>query len=792
MKKFILVCSLILINYLAFFAQERSVKDLYFSAEALLDAGNYSDALINYQELLNMHPENANYNFKVGYCLVNTILEKDKAIQYLEKASKNTTDNYTGDSEKETKAPIDVLYWLGKAYHINYKFDDAIKSFTEYKATIDASNHDLIAEVDHMIEYCNNGKELIKNPVKFNITNLGSGINTAFSEHSPVFSADESVLIFTSKREGTTGSKKFENGEFYEDIYLSNKNTDGTWSSPNSIGTNINTTENEATIGLSIDGQTLFIYKDDNGDGNIYSSQLNGDVWTTPEKLGSTVNTKSRETHACLSADGRYLYFTSDRKSGYGGLDIYVVKRLPNGQWSEAQNLGPKINSKYNEEGPFIHPDGVTLFFSSEGHKSMGGYDIFYSVIDNETRLCTEAKNIGYPINTTENDVFYVPTPDGKRAYYASYQADGVGSSDLYLISLPETQDKPLTVISGIIEKTDKTIPKNVSITVTNLKDKSVVGNYTPNSKTGKFLFILTPGEYNVLYESADNLYFSENITVEEGSAYKQINKAVNLAPVLIGDKNETFIAEFEKGSSKSNGQIDEEIGKINELLSRNKQLIVDIKLPDGSKDKKLNEARKKTISESLISKGIDNYRIMSGLKSSPDQDNIVTVNIAEKEAILASNTNKNPDNANNVKNNEIVKASGTGTDVEIDNVFFDFNKDQTSEYYDNLNKLAGYLVENQNAIIEIHGYTDLQGDEEYNMQLSVRRASFVRDYLITKGAKKESIKIKGFGESNQIAVDLCPESRKFNRRVEFKVTLQGAKTLFVKQINVPSNYKIK
>ncbi|OFX16495.1 MAG: hypothetical protein A2033_10980 [Bacteroidetes bacterium GWA2_31_9] len=791
MKKIIYVISLLLIGNMPFYGQEKSFKDIYYNAESFLDAGNYSEALTNYQELSKMQPDNDNINFKIGFCYVNTILDKDKSIQYLEKASKNISEAYNGDSEKENKAPVDVLYWLGKAYHVNYKFEEAIKVLNEFRPKIEVGNPDLMADVDKTINYCQNGIELIKKPVKFNITNLGSGINTEFSEHSPVFSADESVLIFTSKREGTTGGKKLENGEFYEDIYISNKNENGSWSSPNSIGTNINTDENEATIGLSIDGQTLFIYKDDNGDGNIYSSQLNGDVWSVPEKLGPTINTKSRETHACLSADGRYLYFTSDRKGGLGGLDIYVVKRLPNGQWSDAQNLGSKINTPNNEEGPFIHPDGVTLFFSSEGHKSLGGYDIFYSVIDNDTRSCSEAKNIGYPINTTENDVFYVPTPDGKRAYYSSYQANGLGSSDLYLITLPESQEKPLVVMSGKIETNSNTIPKNVTITVTNLVDQSVVGNYTPNSKTGKYLFILTPGKYNVLYESDDNLYFSENITVEEGSAYQEINKAINLSPVLIGDKSETYLAEFDAKSSTVNDKIEAELSKLYELLKRNKQLIVDIQLPSDSKNKKLNDSRKKSVVDNLEKRGLDKYRTMSDLKVSKDQDNVVVLKIVESTDILATNDGNKNNTDNTDATNKVVKAVGTGNDVEIDNVFFDFNKAQTTEYYENLNKLAGYLVENNTAIIEMYGYTDLQGDEDYNMQLSIRRASFVKDYLIEKGVSKEAMKIKGFGESNQIAIDLCPESRKYNRRVEFKVTIQGNKKLTIKQINVPENYKI-
>lgn len=797
MKKLYLLISLVFVISLNINAQTKSYKELYFEAESYLDAGNYNEALNIYLDLLQKDNENANINFKIGFCYVNTILDKDKAIPYLEKAAKNISNSYNGDNEKEKKAPIDVLFWLGKAYHVNYKFNEAIAKLNEFKSMISQDNIDIINQINQTIEYCKNGIELVKNPVKFNITNLGSGINTEYSEHSPVFSADESVLIFTSKREGTTGNLKLDNGEFYEDIYITNKRENGMWDTPKTIGTNINTESNEATIGLSVDGQTLFIYKDDNGDGNIYISTLNGDVWSTPTKLGPTINTKSKETHASLSADGRFLYFTSDRKGGYGGLDIYVVKRLPNGEWSEAQNLGPKINSPLNEEGPYIHPDGVTLFYSSEGGKSMGGYDIFFTVIDNESRTCEEPTNIGYPINTTQNDVFYVPTPDGRRAYYASYQEGGIGSSDLYLITLPDSKEKPLTVMSGVITMSSGKKPINVNITVTDMKNQNVVGVYAPNSKTGKFLFILTPGEYNVLYESDDNLYFSENIVVEEQSSYKQINKAINLSPIVIGDPHEKYYAEFDKNSSKLNDKINDELTKLYDLLNINKHLVLDIIFPESNTNKKLNTARKKEIISYMENKGIDIYRIMSDLPVSPEQDNIVELHITEKDDVLASNnvvknTNTTNNNTNNNTNNTTTNNTQvSGSDIVISNIFFDFDKAQTDEYYNTLNKLSEYMIANKDAIIEIHGYTDLQGDENYNIQLSLRRANFAKDYLVKKGVSKDALKIKGFGESNQISADYSPDSRKYNRRVEFKVLVQGNYKLTVEPVAVPEKYKL-
>lgn len=782
------------------FSQEESkdIKDKYLQAETYMDDGNFTEALKIYEELIKIDPENANYNFKIGFCYLNTVLEKEKAIPYLKKASTNTSIDYDPISPKERKAPIDALYYLGKAFHVNEKFKEAIDVLNEFRAEILEGNPDLLENVDRTINYSMNGMELVKYPVNFTITNLGASINSEYTEHSPVFSADESVLIYTSKREGSTGDLKTDDGQYYEDIYISTKDGNEMWTAPKSIGTNINTEGHEATIGLSVDGQQLFIYKDDNGDGNIYSSFLNGDEWSVPEKLGENINSKSRETHASISADGNYLYFTSDRKGGYGGLDIYVSKKLPNGKWGSVQNLGPKINTKYNEEGPFIHPDGVTLFFSSEGHNSMGGYDIFYATVDNETRTCSDPTNIGYPINSTEDDVFYMPTPDGKRAYYASYKSEGLGNTDIYLITLADTKEKPLTVMTGVITLSNGEPPTDINITVTDLKKQEVVGIYTPNSKTGKYLFILTPGIYNILFESSSNdLYHSENITVEEGSSYKQINKPIELKPIVIGNTTEKYFAEFLKQESKIDDVVKEKLDLVANILNSSKHLIVDIEtLSEFKKDKALAEKREKAVSDYLVSKGIDLYRIMSALPIAPDQDNVIQVSIGEREELIAANNTNNNNNSNNTNNNQQNNdpkntAPTNPNDVTITNIFFDFDKDQTSEYYTNMDKLASYLVTNTEAKVEIHGYTDLQGDEEYNNQLSIRRAKFAKDYLVNKGCNKSNISIKGFGETNQISSDLNPDSRKYNRRVEFKVLKQGTYKLTVEPIKVPKAYQL-
>ncbi len=207
------------------------------------------------------------------------------------------------------------------------------------------------------------------------ITNLGDKVNSAYADYKPVLTADESQLIFTSRREGSTGDAVNAEGKYFEDIYVSNFEN-GEWTVPKSIGPTINTDDHEATVGLSADGQQLYVYKFLEGSGDIYMSNLMGANWMEPQKMGSDINLKSWESHASISADSKYLFFTSDREGGYGGSDIYYCQRLPDGSWGLAINMGPMVNSSYDEDGGYMHPDGQNFFFSSKGHNTMGGYDI--------------------------------------------------------------------------------------------------------------------------------------------------------------------------------------------------------------------------------------------------------------------------------------------------------------------------------------------------------------------------------------------------------------------------------
>jgi len=601
------------------FAQNIEIQD---PAKAFKLANNFM-LNQNFQQAIklltladSLDPNNANINFKLGYCYLNSLNGKKKAEAHLEKAVKNISQKYKDNTFKERSAPPIAWFYLGQAYHINNKFDQAIEAFNKFREFTEPNNLNLDAEINRHIQYCINGKMLTAAPIAMEVKNIGKTINSEFPEYAPVISADESVLIFTSRRPNTTGGKIAEDGSFFEDIYIS-YNQNGEWTEPKSIGENINTPGHEATIGLSVDGQQLLIYKDDNGDGNIYYSKLDGDTWQAPIKLSDNINSKSWESHASISSDGNTLYFTSNRKGGYGGRDIYFSRKLPNGEWGLPINMGPKINTPYDEEGPFIHPDNRTLFFSSKGHNSMGGFDVFISLKD-ENGNWSQAMNLGYPLNSSDDDVFYVLSADGKRAYYSSIKEDSYGDKDIYVASFIEFKEKPLALIKGTVKDANGNVPKDVVITVSNNVTGEVVGTYIPNSKTGNYLFILPPGaNYNITYEAEGYLFKSENIDIPEDANYFQINKAIELEPIQIGSKivlNNIFF-DFDKATLRDISKI--ELEKLTKLMVNNPKIIVEISGHTDAKGNenynlKLSQDRAQAVVNYLITRGIDKNRMIA------------------------------------------------------------------------------------------------------------------------------------------------------------------------------------
>ena len=511
----------------------------FTEANQLMEEKQWNSAIAIWNELLQSDTYNANINYKIGCCYMETATEKLKSLPHLKAAiSEGVVFDYEPYMASEKRAPVEAMYVLGRAYHLNSELDLAIKTFQELKSMLPPKHH-MRKQCERQMDMCEEAKKQIADPKPFIINNLGPVVNTNANEYSPVISIDESALFFTARKLRADSSNVLltdsDTGELREDIYVSYKDQSGNWMSPERL--NIDNDDHSATISVSPDGQTLYIYYDEEGNGQIYQSVLIGETWSDPELLGSDINSDAWETHVTVSADGSLLYFVSDREKGYGGRDIYRCVKLPDGQWSKALPLGPVINTQYEEDSPFLSPDGKTLYFSSTGHNSIGGFDIFYCMLGEDGEWTTPV-NMGYPLNTVDDDVFFVPTADGRRAYYSSRKEEGYGLKDIYVLELPEPMVTDLSVLKGYIFPPEgEVLPDDTYVLLTN-QSSAEVTEYRPRKRDGAYVAILSPCvAYSIEYVVEGKIVHQELINVPCESAYNEIEKEIYLLPLYLGGK---------------------------------------------------------------------------------------------------------------------------------------------------------------------------------------------------------------------------------------------------------------
>ncbi|MBK7945857.1 MAG: PD40 domain-containing protein [Flavobacteriales bacterium] len=526
----------------------------------LMEEKLFNQAAEIWKELLATDTDNANLNYKLGLCYYSSYNQKAKALPYLERASElRKSGSYGGFNQsgydpfepRERNAPVEVDYYLGRTYHLNEQFDKADLFYQKFLDGVDA-RHAMRPLAARGKEQTASARELRKNPVGYQVSNVGPVINNDHPDFSPVLSVDGNALFYTSRRIRPDSSNKTIldpiAGLPFENIYVSYKDREGNWQAPELLNINPSGAGHLASVNVAADGQTLYIYRDDGGDGNIYESKLVGEVWSDPVLMGSDINTRSWETHGALTADGNTFYFISNRPGGKGGRDIYRVVRLPNGAWSKAQNLGSVVNTAYDEDGVFIHPNGRTMYFGSVGHNSMGGFDIFKTELQDDGTW-TPPVNLGYPLNTVDDDVFFITTADGRRGYFSSDQMGGHGEKDIYFVDFPsDAESEGLAVLKGfIIPAPGEGLPPSTILYVTD-KSTGEVKTYKPRQRDGVYVAILPPcREYNLDYRVNDKTVHTEDIFVECESAYQEINKEIYLSPVSLGGP--ASIVDLPKGS---------------------------------------------------------------------------------------------------------------------------------------------------------------------------------------------------------------------------------------------------
>ncbi len=573
----------------------------------VFNEGNITDGLELYQKAYEFNPNNSELNFKIGFCYYNTTQKYD-CLTYFEKA-------WTLNPKVDKR----IDYYLGRGYHLNYQFDKAIKFYNQYTAIVKDKKQ--LDEIAKYITECRNGKDLLKDTTKVEIINLGENVNSEYRDYGPMVTADGSKMYFTSRRKGTTGGGIAADGMFFEDIYETVKTESG-WTKARSVGTPLNTKLHDAVVGLSPDGQQLFIYLDQNG-GDIYVSELKGSRWSKPANVEGNVNSKYHESKACISFDNKTLYFISDNPDlSIGGRDILFSYLDHNGNWSPPSNIGPVVNTPYDEVDIFLHPDGRTMYFSSMGHNTMGGYDIFKTTKNADGQWTTPV-NLGYPINTPLDDAFFVTTASGKTAYYASVRPEGSGLHDIYELRFPVDevaktveQRVLVTLVKGTVRDAITTYPLEAKIEIIDNTADEIVATFTTNSQTGGYIFNLPSGKnYGINVSKDGYLFHSENFNIADTADYQEVVIDIDLQKIEVGTtvvlKNIFF--DYDKATLRPESFA--ELNRVVGILVKQPKLKIEISGHTDNKggmdyNKQLSKARAKTVVDYLIEKGIATERL--------------------------------------------------------------------------------------------------------------------------------------------------------------------------------------
>lgn len=468
------------------------------------DNGNYLMAIPIYKSELRKDPDNKKIKLRLGICYINTRINRSQAISYLEAYS------------KEPKPDDEVWFYLARAYQLNYKLAEAITTFQKFKALKPKRT----IEIDRYIENCENAIKLMREPSNVTFQNMGKEINSDEPDYYPYISKDETILAFTSRRKDNVGGKKVEiDGYRSSDIYTS-VSQHGKWTPAKNAGRAINGGLDEQIVGLRSDGLEMYIYLD--------HIDKFGDIYVSTRKDTATDFPKPRiflpsindnfETSGCLSEDGTVLFFTRREKQGMQS-DLYYCKKLPNGLWAVPVRLPDHVNTPYNEESPYLSYDFKTLYFASEGHNSMGGYDLFKTTWDHEKNTFSKPVNMGYPINSTDDDRSICVTPDNRLAYVSAFRPKGLGDLDIYRVRFNDSPQKS-KIYKGRVFLGDtiaKNQPSNNAITIiaTNELDDTEY-TFTPHSKTGKYMMALPAGVYKLSISSRSYADYEEKLEVSD------------------------------------------------------------------------------------------------------------------------------------------------------------------------------------------------------------------------------------------------------------------------------------
>ena len=400
---------------------DKDLKPVFIEAEAFFFYEEYEEALPLYLTLIKEMPYNFNVVYRAGVCYLNIPYSKHKAVKYLEEASGKINTEFKKSKFKEIGAPPEALFYLGEAYRVNRRYREAVQAYNEFLDYIDLEVYS-ISRIHLSIAAAQNAMAFENRHQVVEKENLGEPVNSSFNERNAIVSGNGKMIVFTREL------------QFYDAAFFAYKGDDGNWEEPQNFMPVLKVDNDLYPTSVSYDGTEVYFYRNDEFDGNIYMTSYKNGAWQELRKLNDNINTKYWESHASINKEGDKLYFTSNRENEGDNLDIFVSQRLPDGEWDVPEKLGIVVNSPFNENTPFISPDGKTLYFSSEGHLNTGGYDIFCSeLVDGEW---SKPQNMGYPINSPDDDLFFVPAEIPNTGYMVLQENTSLGRSDVYKIKI--------------------------------------------------------------------------------------------------------------------------------------------------------------------------------------------------------------------------------------------------------------------------------------------------------------------------------------------------------------------
>jgi len=684
-------------------------------AENFYNYSEYEEALPIYLDVVRNSPNDRVINYRIGVCYYYSTTARPRSVSYLDKACAASVEDTIPD----------LLYHAGLAHLCVNGFDAAEKYFLAFRRKAGPKYRD--EKLNQLLKGCAAGREMWKNPGKARITNLGTNVNSAYPDYAPVVIYRSDILLFTSKRPGNTGNAKDDDGFYYEDIYQAKGESWNRWKEPARYDTSgvkrrgifsllfnkaevvsqLNTEDHDGSITLSPDSTDLYIFRY----GDIMKAKWDGKRWQRPDRIGEEIDARaSHEPSIFLSRDGKSMFFVSDRKGGVGQKDIWVCDKEGN-DWGKPHNLGMQVNSPFNEDSPFLTPDGNTLYFSSEGHNSMGGYDVF-SCTRQPNGTWSAPVNMGAPINNGGDDIFYTPLENGSGAYYSSLNREGEGDLDLFFIQFfpPVDPMAKFRLSSSGLSPLDRVTVKMSYPDGKEIRSFELAGNDSilfPYEAGSKINYeISAPGITTVTtsleYAATDQQFVLQDIHLQRGSQ-----------TVTVQMNNFYF-------------NIDDAVN------------------PKDAAD---------PFTELPVMR--THYLDSLGSPSALSVD---------------YSTNSATGSSISIAGNGLLGTNGS----EFSVLYFDFDDASLTQQSDRaLQGVIAWMKANPSERIEIIGHADEKGDAVYNQRLSEKRALAVKSELINAGLSPDRIITVGKGESEPVSSgeNADPNDQgKQNRRVIIRI----------------------